>query len=220
MPAVLLKIGTARVTESIAVSLSRVTARGVEITCVSASALRKEEDGVDSLGVEEANVGRKAVQGVQREPAVARSRCNHGSSEAGVVVVMTRPPGSVVVVVLPGVTPVVAVLKPLPKVTFCAANVPVESTPFTVLGLREISIRRALLSGPWRVGVSRRLTSSSTELSSFSVATTTNWLLRTSPMTLLRLSVKVAWTEEIRFVMPAYLSWMMRVIRGAVPRGL
>ena len=50
---------------------------------------------------------------------------------------------------------VVPVVTPLPKPKFCACNVPVQSMPFTVEGLREVSMMRASMSTCF-VGESRR----------------------------------------------------------------
>jgi len=125
------------------------------------------------------------------------------TAEPGVVVeVAVCPPGKVVeeVVGVPGETVVVWLefpleavpdMTPLPKLTFWACSVPVQSTPLEVVGLTVVSIRRASMR-TYRVWVSRRWTRSSTAATSFSVATTTNWLERTSGRTLLRLSVKAA----------------------------
>ena len=77
--------------------------------------------------------------------------------------------------------------------------------PFVLVGLLEssmsfVSIKTCL------VGVSNWATSVSTAACSASVATTINWLVRVSGNTRLRLSVNVACTESIMFVVLAYLS--------------
>ena len=95
-------------------------------------------------------------------------------------------------------------IKPLPKVTRCAASVPDQSTPFDVEGLLEISTSLVSIY-TCRVGLSSWLISVPNASCSFSVATTTNWLVRTSGNTLLRLSVNEVWIDSTRFDAPAYL---------------
>src|SRR5208283_1706994 len=120
--------------------------------------------------------------------------------EPGVVV-----PGVEVVTGVPGILATVFPdIKPLPKVTCCAASVPVQSTPFDVEGLLEISTSLVSIN-TCRVGLSSSLISDSNASCSFSVATTTNWLVRSSGNTLLRLSVSEAWIDCTRFDAPAYL---------------
>ena len=106
---------------------------------------------------------------------------------------------------VPGIlASVVPDIKPLPKVTCCAASVPDQSTPLDVVGLLEISTSLVSINTS-RVGLSSWLTSASNASCSVSVATTTNWLVRTSDNTLLRLSVNEAWMDSTRFVVLAYL---------------
>ena len=77
--------------------------------------------------------------------------------ELGVVVIW-RPPGSVVVVGVPGIAVWLEPdITPLPQVKFCAANVPDQSIPFAVVGFWFISSRRASIK-TCRVAVSRRST--------------------------------------------------------------
>ena len=79
-----------------------------------------------------------------------------------------------------------------------------------MLGLNEVSSKRPSISTCFVI-LSRLATSSSTSRSSLSVAKTTNWLVRVSGTTLLRLSVSVVWMAETIFDGLAYLSWMILV---------
>src|SRR5258708_2440877 len=85
--------------------------------------------------------------------------------------------------------------------------------PFVVVGLLESSMIFVSIS-TWRVGLSSWATSVSTDACSFSVATTTNWLVRTSGKMRLRLSVRPLETAAVIVSVLAYLSWMTRVING------
>ena len=69
------------------------------------------------------------------------------------------------------------------------------------------------------VGTSSRSNNSNTPANSFSVATTTNWLVRWSPTTLLRLSDNAPWMETMVLVTPAYLSWMTQLVSGSSAAG-
>src|SRR5439155_18389215 len=93
-----------------------------------------------------------------------------------------------------------------------------QSTHLTDLGFVVVSRIFGSMS-TCRVGVSSRAISSSRTTNSFSVATMTNWLVRTSVTTLLRLSLSVLWTLEKMLLGLAYLSWMTRVISGAGAAG-
>ena len=82
------------------------------------------------------------------------------------------------VVAAPGVVPVVVpVVLPLPKPKFCPRSVPDQSMPFTLEGLREVSMMRASMS-TCLVAVSRLLMMAVTDSHSLSVAETTIWLVR------------------------------------------
>src|SRR5262245_55067936 len=96
-------IGEARVTSILAVSLSRVTARGVEITLASAYLFRNESTAFTPSAF------KKKVAGVPPTPVAApippapiREFKTVLTVESEVVVTV-RPLGSVVVVVLPGI---------------------------------------------------------------------------------------------------------------------
>ena len=88
---------------------------------------------------------------------------------------------------------------------FCAPSVLDQSIPFFVVGLLEIWTSLVSIN-TCRVGLSSSLMSASNAYCSLSVATTTNWLVRTSGSTLLRLSVNEAWTESTMFDVLANLS--------------
>ena len=90
--------------------------------------------------------------------------------------------------------------------------------PFLLVGLLEISISFASIK-TCLVGVSNCTTNLLTAACSADVATTINWLVRVSGNTRLRLSVNVACTESIMFVVPAYLSWITWVVSGGKAAG-
>src|SRR5690348_15156967 len=219
VPAVTLMMGEARVTSIRADSLSKVTVRGEEMTLASAYLLRKESTALRPSAF------RKKVSGL-KPPAVVAPRPPAPMTEFKTVLTAlpaleftVRPLGRVVVWLAP---PMVVVLWPdmipLPKETCWPASVPDQSTPLLVLGLIEVSSRRASMS-TCRVWVSSLSIKSSTPGISFSVARTTSWLVRMSATTLLRLSVKVFWTAIMMLVGAAYLSWMILVTSGSGAAG-
>ena len=123
------------------------------------------------------------------------------------MVVIVVPLGRVTVVDAPGAWKVVWAgwTWPLPNEIFCAASVPDQSMPLVVLGELETSIKRVSIK-TWRVGLSSCSMSIFTASCSFSEATTTNWLVRESDMTLLRLSVSELPTASCMLETLEYLS--------------
>src|ERR1035441_9979812 len=189
------------------VSLSRVTVRGEEIIFVSAYVLRKDKTAFTPSAFRKKVLGlRPRAVSAENPPLPSIELRTVLAEELGLVVELTvRPPGKVVVVVVgvPGaVVVVVPVVMPLPKLTFCALSVPDQSTPFEVDGFTTVSSKRASMS-TCLVWVSRLWTSSAV---SFSVATRTNWLVRVSGRTLLRLGSMVPCTLARRLEGLAYLS--------------
>src|SRR5579871_4646425 len=87
-----------------------------------------------------------------------------------------------------------------------------------LLGFLAVSMMRASIS-TCLVGVSRRATSSSRIFISFSVATTISWLVRTSAITLLRLSRRTAVALVARLVALEYFNWMILVPSGSGAAG-
>ncbi len=123
----------------VAGSLSKVTTRGVEVTCASKEAFKKEITAFAPSAL------RNPVPNPNPLPAVfpmipgAASTPLDKPPKPGVKPVVWLTPLTVVVV--PGVGAVggskYVVL--LPNETFCAASVPVQSIPFLLIGLLEIS---------------------------------------------------------------------------------
>src|ERR1035437_587497 len=226
VPAVVLTMGYWVPTSITEVSLSRVTVRGEEITFVSAYVLRNDKTAFTPSAFRKKVLGERPRAVSMESPPdpppnteFRRVLAVELDSEEGVVeVVIVRPPGNVVVVVegVPGVVVwlwvgLVPDTTPLPKLTCCDWRVGDQSTPFEVDGLTTVSSKRASMS-TCRVLVSRRSISWSTSANSSSVATTTNWLVRTSGMTLSRLSSRMDCTLETTFEGLAYLSWIILVL--------
>src|ERR1035441_7425244 len=188
------------------VSLSRVTVRGEEIIFVSAYVLRKDKTAFTPSAFRKKVLGlRPRAVSIESPPLPSIELRTVLAEELGLVVTVP-PPGKVLVVGVPGaVVVVVPVVMPLPKLTFCALSVPDQSTPFEVAGFTTVSSKRASMS-TCLVWVSRLWTSSSTAAISFSVATRTNWLVRVSGRTLLRLGSMVPCTLARRLEGLAYLS--------------
>src|SRR6266540_3130170 len=155
-PGVTWKIGKARVTESVAVWLSSMTARGVEITSVSVSLLKNERTALRP------SASRNAVAGLK--PLAVSTRIRGGPE--------TR---------LFGVLDTVL----LPNWNFWFSNVPDQSMPLTVEGLREVSSRRASMS-TCLVGESSRLIRVTALSISLSVVVTIRLAVRGSASTELR----------------------------------
>src|SRR5271154_3890787 len=191
VPAVLLKIGTARVTSICAVSLSNVTTRGVAMTCASASWLRNEITALTPSALRNP-VGPNPDAVVAITAGLAKTPLMI-PGEPGVVTV--TPPEPVVVV---GGVGGDMNCDTLPNETFCAASVPAQSIPLAVLGELDNSIKRVSIK-TCLVCLSSSSMSVSTAVCSLSVATTTNWLVRLSGTTLLRLSVNVLTTATSIF---------------------
>src|SRR6185312_6195115 len=194
VPAVTLMIGVARVTERTAGSLSRVTVRGAEMTRASAFWLMNENTAFTP------SASRNAVAGL-KPLAVSNSILGKVWDN----VVLTEAEGGLS-------------CKLFPNARCWACRVPVQSRPLTVLGFIEVSSKRASIK-TCLVGVSRLATILSMASSSFSVASTTNWLVRTSAMTLLRFkSMSVAAATMILLGL-AYLSWMILFTSGSGAAG-
>src|SRR5512140_393475 len=134
-------IGEARVTSIFACSLSNVTVRGVEITLASAYLFRNESTALTPSAL------RNAIAGLKAEP-LARLISNIGllrmpPKVPGFAGVVTGP--FAVLTVVAGVAGVPGSAL-LPKVKCWAARVPDQSTPLLVLGLVEVSSKRASIS--------------------------------------------------------------------------
>src|SRR6185437_8815426 len=194
VPAVTLMMGVARVTERVAGSLSNVTVRGAEMTRASEFWLMNENTAFTP------SASRNAVAGL-KPLAVSKSIFGNDWDK----VLLTELFGEFT-------------CKLFPKARCWACNVPVQSKPLTVLGFMDVSSRRASMS-TCLVGVSRLTTILSIASISFSVARMTSWLVRTSPITLLRLSVRTVAAATIILLGLAYLSWMILFTSGSGAAG-
>ncbi len=70
VPAWTLMMGKLRVTAMVAVSLSKVTSRGVDITCASFDWFRNERTALDAVGVEKECCRNKSIGSVRQKSRV------------------------------------------------------------------------------------------------------------------------------------------------------
>ena len=194
---------------------SSATVRGKDIDLVSASVLRNDSTAETPSALKNAVDGLKPravfnempppLEGdpgikVVRDETLVVADINPPPEVVGMVV----PPGSVVVPVVMGavklvlVAPMAPEVRPLPKLTCCAASVPVQSTPLAEVMSLVVSTIFASIN-TWRVAASSLEISASTPGSSRSVVRMINLCVRGSLIIELRLD-KVGWTSAKMFV--------------------